>query len=161
MDAVAVVNRIACGAAFKLPAHARIAVDVMYAGGSQPVTDSPQLALYFASATPATPVTTTTLRATADARTPARFGAESKQSMHARSSRCAPICPRGRDSLEIKLIRPDGSREVLLWVKDARQMWPTPYVFRKPVTMPAGSTVQAVAYGDAPITIALNHHATK
>jgi hypothetical protein len=74
----------------------------------------------------------------------------------------------GGRSLEIKLLRPDGSREVLLWVKDFRQDWQTPYEFRKPVTLPAGAVVQATAYfdqappsGAAPFTIALNHYAAK
>jgi hypothetical protein len=34
-------------------------------------------------------------------------------------------------------------------------------MFRKPVAIPAGSVLQAVAYGDTPITIALNHYAAK
>ena len=42
----------------------------------------------------------------------------------------------GRRSLEIKLLRPDGSREVLLWVKEFRQDWQTPYVFKQPVACP-------------------------
>ena len=80
----------------------------------------------------------------------------------------------GGRSLEIKLLRPDGSREVLLWVKDFRQDWQTPYVFSKPVTLPAGSILQAVAHFQPasgadlsgprsvpPFTIALNHYATK
>jgi len=68
-------------------------------------------------------------------------------------------------------MRPDGSRDVLLWVKDAHQLWPTPYVFRKPVPLPAGSILQAVAYvepasgadvsGPRSLTITLNHYAAK
>jgi hypothetical protein len=50
-------------------------------------------------------------------------------------------------------------------VKDAHQLWPTPYVFKKPVILPAGSVLQAVAYADAaqttPITLTLNHYAAK
>jgi hypothetical protein len=76
-----------------------------------------------------------------------------------------PELPEGTRSLEIKLMRPDGSRDVLLWVKDARPLWPTPYVFRKPVPLPVGSVLQAVAYADAaqtrPMTLTLNHYATK
>jgi hypothetical protein len=149
------------GAAFKLPAHARIAIDVMYSGSSQPISDTPQLALYFAPASSATPVTTTTLRATSDARTPARFVAEFKPADARALVSMRPELPAGTRSLEIKLMRPDGSREVLLWMKDAHQVWPTPYVFRKPVALPPGSIVQAVAYGDSPITITLNHYASK
>jgi hypothetical protein len=77
-----------------------------------------------------------------------------------------PEMQQGGRSLELKLVRPDGSREVLLWVKNFRQDWQTPYVFRQPVALPAGSLLQATAYFDAappasakaPFTIALNHY---
>ena len=77
-----------------------------------------------------------------------------------------PEMQQGARSLEIKLVRPDGSREVLLWVKNFRQDWQTPYVFRQPVVLPAGSVLKATAYFDAPpptsakapFTIALNHY---
>ena len=80
-----------------------------------------------------------------------------------------PELAAGARSLEIKLIRPDGSREVLLWMKDAHQLWPTPYVFKKPVAMPVGSTLHAVAYFDGapeagnavPFTLAINHFGEK
>jgi len=142
-------TELPAGAAFKLPAHARIAVDVMYSGSSQPISDTPQLALYFAAAPAAAPVITTTLRAMADARTPARFVAEFKAADARALVSMRPELPAGTRSLEIKLMRPDGSREVLLWMKDAHQVWPTPYVFKKPVTLPAGSVLQAVAYAES------------
>ncbi|MFN2572259.1 MAG: hypothetical protein ABR537_11735 [Gemmatimonadales bacterium] len=152
-------------AAFKLPAHARIAVDVMYSGAQQAVADTPQLALYFSSAPAATPVITTTLHAMADARTPSRFVAEFKATDARALVSIRPELPAGTRSLEIRLMRPDGSREVLLWMKDAHQLWPTPYVFKKPVPLPAGSVLQAVAYAEAaqsmPITLTLNHYAAK
>ena len=161
-------SELPAGAAFKLPAHARIAVDVMYSGASEPVTDRPQLALYFASAPPATPVVTTTVRAVSDAKTPERFVAEFKATDAQALVSMRPEVAAGARSFEIKLIRPDGSRDVLLWVKDARQLWPTPYVFKKPVPLPAGSALQAVAYYDrppagdaAPFSITFNHFAEK
>jgi hypothetical protein len=147
--------------AFKVPAHARIAVDVMYSGTSQPVADTPQLAIYFAATPPVAPVTTTTLRALPDARTPGRLVAEFKTTEARALVSMRPELPAGTRSLEIKLMHPDGSRDVLLWAKDVRQVWPTPYVFRKPVPLPPGSVLQAIAYGDAPIAITLNHYATK
>jgi len=61
-----------------------------------------------------------------------------------------PELAAGVRSLEIKLTRPDGSREVLLWVRDAHELWPTPYVFKKPVSLPADSVLQTVAYFDRP-----------
>jgi hypothetical protein len=157
-------TELPAGAAFKLPAHARIAVDVMYSGASQPVTDKPQLALYFASAPPPTPVITTTVRAVADTKTPARLVAEFKAADARALVSMRPELPAGTRSFEIKLMRSDGSREVLLWVKDAHQLWPTPYVFKKPVAISAGSTLRAVAYlerppastGEPPFSVAFN-----
>jgi len=173
-------TELPAGAAFKLPAHARIDVDVMYSGASEPVTDKPQLALYFASAPPPAPVMTTTVRAVSDAKTPERFVAEFKATDARALISMRPEVAAGARSFEIKLIRPDGSRDVLLWVKDAHQLWPTPYVFKKPVLLPAGSVLQAVAYdesgadllasskprsgegGAGPrFTLTLNHYAAK
>ena len=173
-------TELPAGAAFKLPAHARIDVDVMYSGASEPVTDKPQLALYFASAPPAAPVMTTTVRAVSDAKTPERFVAEFKATDARALVSMRPEVAAGARSFEIKLIRPDGSRDVLLWVKNAHQLWPTPYVFKKPVLLPAGSVLQAVAYdesgadllasskprsgegGAGPrFTLTLNHYAAK
>ena len=143
-------TELPAGAAFKLPAHARIAVDVMYSGASEAVSDKPQLALYFASAPPPSPVMTTTVRAMADVRTPGRLVAEFTAIDARALVSMRPELPAGTRSFEVKLMRPDGSREVLLWVKDARELWPTPYVFKKPVPLPAGSVVQSVAYVDRP-----------
>lgn len=168
-------TELPAGAAFKLPARARIAVDVMYSGASAPVTDKPQLALYFASATPPSPVITTSVSGMTDAQQPARFVAEFKATDERALVSLRPELPSGTRSLEIKLMRPDGSRDVLLWVKDAHQLWPTPYVFKKPVSLPPGSVLQAVAYAESGanrsgsgadasgprFTLTLNHYATK
>ena len=55
----------------------------------------------------------------------------------------------GGRSLELTLVRPDESREVLLFIRNFPQDWQTPYVFREPVDLPAGSVLQATAYFDA------------
>jgi hypothetical protein len=157
------------GAAFRIPARARIAIDVLYAGTTEPVMDAPKLALYFAPSAPAAALTTSMLEP-APSRTPAagRIVAAMKIA-EARSlvSLKAVMQPGGR-SIELKLLRPDGSRDVVLWIKQFRQDWQTPYVFTTPVTLAAGSTLQATAYFDAappasaaPFTIALNHYAKK
>jgi hypothetical protein len=53
---------------------------------------------------------------------------------HTRSA--APV-----GSLELTARRPDGSIEVLLWIPDRRDAWPTPYVLRAPLLLPAGTRV--------------------
>jgi len=158
------------GVAVKIPARAQIAVDILYAGAAQPATDTPQLGLYFAPAATGGLVTTSTLRAAAsDVRTAGRVVAELKIAQPQTLLSLRPELRPGGRSLEIKLLHPDGSSDVVLWVKDFRQDWQTPYVFAKPVALPAGSVVQAIAYFDAspssstapPFTIALNHYAAK
>jgi hypothetical protein len=52
--------------------------------------------------------------------------------------------PGGR-SIELRARRPDGSVDVLLWIREFRQDWQTPYVFRRPVALPAGTVIQATA----------------
>jgi hypothetical protein len=56
----------------------------------------------------------------------------------------------GARSLEIKVTQPDGSVQVLLWVKRFRADWQTPYAFRDPVTLEPGATVRAYADFEAP-----------
>jgi len=158
------------GVAFRLPARARIAVDVLYSGTTETVTDIPRLGLYVASSAPAGAVSTSVLRPAmvVGPGTGARVTAELRMSSGGALVSMRPEMQQGGRSLELKLVRPDGSREVLLWVKHFRQDWQTPYVFRHPVALPAGSLLQATAYFDsspgtsaiAPFTIALNHYPT-
>jgi hypothetical protein len=51
--------------------------------------------------------------------------------------------PGGR-SLELRARRPDGGYEPLLWIKNVRPEWQTPFVLRHPVTLPRGSVLQAI-----------------
>lgn len=158
------------GVAFRMPARARIAVDVQYSGITETVTDIPRLGLYVVSSASAGAVSTSVLRpATFDG--PGISGGRVTAELRIPASRALvsirPEMQRGGRSLELKLVRPDGSREVLLWVKNFRQDWQTPYVFRQPVTLPAGSLLQATAYFDvapasaiAPFTVTLNHYPT-
>ena len=47
--------------------------------------------------------------------------------------------------------RPDGSTEILLFARDPPIDWPTPYIFRDPVFLPAGTRLSAIAaYGNDP-----------
>ena len=157
------------GTAFRIPAHAQIAIDVMYGGTTQAVTDTPKLGLYLASPAPTAVVTTSTLKP-AVAQTPAsgRVVAELKMATARSLISMRPEMQPGGRSLEVKVLRPDGSREVLLWVKQFRQDWQTPYDFAKPIDLPVGSIIQASAYFDSqrsgsnpPFTIALDHYAKK
>jgi hypothetical protein len=157
------------GVAFRIPARARIAVDVLYSGTADTVTDSPKLGLYTTPAPTPALVTTSTLRPSTSSPSEAnRITADLKVASEQSVVSLRPEMQDGARSLEVTLLRADGSRAVLLWIKQFRQQWQTPYVFDKPVTVPAGSLLRATAYFDAPprpstppFSIAVNHYEKK
>jgi hypothetical protein len=51
----------------------------------------------------------------------------------------------GGESIEVRARRPDGSIEPLLLIREFAQQWQTPYVLRRPLTLPAGSVIEAAA----------------
>ncbi len=51
-------------------------------------------------------------------------------------------------SMEITAVRPDGTREVLVWVRDYDFKGQTSYVFKRPVPLPRGTRVEVIAYYD-------------
>ncbi len=139
------------GAAIRMAARSRIAIDVFYQSASVPVVDTPKLGLYFAAKRPAHEVATTVLAPQA-APAPAAGASAPRVKASMVLSKDTSILEMRPDlgslgrSVEVKAIRPDGSSQVLLWIRKVRPEWPTSYVFRKPVTLPKGSTVQAIAY---------------
>jgi hypothetical protein len=161
-------TELPAGAGIRIPAHAQIAIDVLYAGSAQRVTDTPKLGLYYASAAPRSSIVTTMLKpGSASQSGSSRVVGELKMTNAAALVSLRPTMRPGARSLEVKLLRPDGSSGVLLWVKQFRQDWQTPYVFREPLAIPAGSTLRAVAYFDSapspsvdtPFSVAINHYA--
>lgn len=45
-------------------------------------------------------------------------------------------------SVEVSAFRPDGGTEVLLFAKDFSPEWPTPFLFKTPVVLPAGTELR-------------------
>jgi hypothetical protein len=52
----------------------------------------------------------------------------------------------GVRSIEVSARKPDGTTTVMLFEKNIRADWPTPYIFKDPVSLPAGAEIFAVAY---------------
>jgi len=144
------------GAAFRVPAGARLVVELHYRGREADVEDRSALAIFHAadergSASQAVVNTvpvpgangTTRRRGEAALREPGRVWAIFP---HAPASpdvaSLDPYAdPAGAPSLEVTARRPDGGVEVLLWIPRQRHDWPTPYLLRTPVELPAGTTV--------------------
>ena len=61
----------------------------------------------------------------------------------------------GAKSLEVTAIRPDGVVEPMLWLNNYRAEWPTPYIMREAIAVPAGTRLVMTAYYDNAETTAL------
>jgi mono/diheme cytochrome c family protein len=51
-------------------------------------------------------------------------------------------------SMEVTAVRPNGTREVLVWVRDYDFRWQTLYTFKRPVRLPRGTRIEVVALYD-------------
>lgn len=54
--------------------------------------------------------------------------------------------PASVKSIEVSALHPDGKVEVLLYALDIPQEWPTPYLFKTPVDLPAETLLSLTAY---------------
>jgi hypothetical protein len=132
------------GTAYRLPPGARVAIDVMHAVSTR-VVQPPQLAIYLA------PAATTRI----DPFVLAGEGADG--SVVRMSERIWTThtmvafrvgMSAGAGSIELRVRRPDGMIEPLLWIRQYRPDWQVPYVLREPLELPAGSTLEATARFD-------------
>jgi hypothetical protein len=136
------------GAAYRLPAHSRIVVDVQYRGTGAAQADRGSLGVFFSNAPTSKAAMDLVLDARPSAGTPALKG-------RARLSRdtlvwaIQPEIVSGLSSLEVSARRPDGGTDVLLALTDPSIEWPTPYLLKTPRRLARGTEVFVVARGSA------------
>ncbi len=133
------------GVAFRVPAAARLAVDVLGTPTSE--MEPPRVALYAADEERRVMQHASTLAIEAHTTEHHVRAREAIETTLTLVSFRVDMSPGGR-SVELTARRPDGSLEALLWIKDFRHDWQVPFVLREPVTLPAGSVLQANAYFD-------------
>ncbi|MDP2319361.1 MAG: cytochrome c [Acidobacteriota bacterium] len=153
------VSALPADVAIPLPAGGKVAIEIGYRGTDEDAIGAGELGLYFSDSKPAQvavpleisakPVSVAAGQASERVRT--EFTIKS-------ATNAAALWPRlgvGATSVEVTAIRPDGVVEPLLWLKDYRADWPSSYVFRQPVALPAGTRLAVTAYygntGDAPM----------
>jgi hypothetical protein len=139
--------------AVRLPAHARIAVEIGYSGTDQDVTDKSELGLYFDAAAGAS---ADAIKLVSPESSVAAGGAahrvRSETTLADATTLLAfwPVPGAGARSIEITAATPDGMTTPLLWINEYRAEWPTPYILDKPVELPRGSRLVMTTYFDNP-----------
>ena len=148
---------------YRLPAKARIVVDIHYRGTNTPAVDAGTLGVFFAaprsSSSPESRVPSPGLKAATDLVVDARAVAGTRAlkgtSLLASDTRVWAIQPEivpGLSSLEISARRPDGGTDVLLALTEPSVEWPTPYLLKAPRLLARGTEVFVAArFSTAPL----------
>ena len=145
-------NRLPSGAAIRLPANSRVAMQVRYRKNGEAATDRSSVGLYFAKDPPGKLVRNVTISALA-AVIPAKAEGHLVKASYAVNEATEVVAIRPllfplAKSIEVSAHRPDGSVEVMIWAKDYRFDWQPAYYFKKPVALPEGARVEVTAYLD-------------
>jgi hypothetical protein len=152
------VASLPAGVGVQLPASARLTVEVGYRGSTEDVVGSGELGLYFAEDKPSQ-ATSFEIAAPALSLAPGKAGERIRAEMTIKAAASASaLWPRlgpGAKSLEVTAMRPDGTVEPMLWVNNYRADWPSSYILKDAVALPAGTRLVMTAYYDNPGAAAL------
>jgi hypothetical protein len=138
--------------AHRLPAKAQIVVEVGYAGTEEEATDTSELGLYFETArSTAADGVALTAESTVDAGASShRVKAEHKLVSSVSAIAIWPNPTGAARSIEITASTPEGVVMPLLWIKDYRPEWRSPYFLSTPVDLPRGTRLVMTTYFDNP-----------
>lgn len=142
------------GVAFQFPARARVAIDVIESPQGPPGSTPPEIAIYAGDKSRIAVVTPLAVKGTAAA---GERRVRARQALTTARTLVGFSVDSGGSAKSVQLIgrRPDGSVEPLLWMRTDASEWPVPFVFREPVSLPAGTVLEVIAdYADT-TTVAL------
>ena len=139
------------GTAQPLPSGVRLAVKLHYRGTNEPAKDLSSVGLYFSKTPPRRRVSEITIStdaiiiaSTQPQRVVSSFTAQADtEAIAIRPSSQASIT-----SLQATAYRPDGSQEVLIWVRGHQSDWQATYYFKRAVGLAKGTRVEIIAYID-------------
>jgi hypothetical protein len=141
------------GLVYRLPAGAKLVVEMGYSGAEEAVTDRSELGLYFDTGTGAgVEGLTLTAPATALAPLAASTRVRSVTTLAEPKSIVAlwPNPSEGAKSIEVTATTPEGVTTPLLWIKDYRPEWRSAFFLSKPTALPRGSRLAMTMYFDNP-----------
>jgi len=137
------------GTAYRVPAGSHVVVELHYRGAGAQVDDRGTLGLYFADTPPANRPSDLVLQATGDVpanTTAQKFRAATTLPADTYAVALRPDLFPGAQALEVAARRPDGGTQVLLFLKEPLQDWPTPYIFKEPVLLSKGTELAVTSY---------------
>lgn len=147
------------GSAVPLPAGGKLTVEIGYRSQYEEGSGAGELGLYFADK--AAPLPSALLVASpAVAVAPGKKGERVRRELVIKSpvevKALWPSLGAGARSFEVTAIRSDGTVEPMLWLNNYRAEWPTSYVLKEPVPLPAGTRLVMTAFYDNAETKALS-----
>lgn len=149
------VSAMPAGSGVQLPAGAKLTVEIGFKGNLEAgeVSGASELGLYFFDKAPAQSAQSIDIAAASSVNVaPGKVGERMRAETTVKAATTiSAIWPRlgaGGRSVEVTAIRPDGVVEPMLWVNAYRPDWPTSYILKDPVSLPAGSRVVMTAYYD-------------
>lgn len=136
-----------------LPAGSHVVAELHYRGTDGAVDERGTLGIYFARSKPAR--CTSDLNLTSDtAPSPGPRGARIQAAATLQTDTVVvaikPELGPAAYSLELTARQPDGTAQVLLFVKDILPEWPTPYIFKEPLRLPRGTVMLMTSYDREP-----------
>jgi hypothetical protein len=148
------------GVSLPLPRGGNVIVEIGYRGTDEDASGAGEIGFYFAGERPdnaASAIRISMAAVTVPAgQTRQRVRAEMPLKTATAVTALWPNPGEGAKSVEVSAIRPDGVVEPLLWLNDYRPDWPSSYVFKEPVSLPAGTRLIVTTFydnaGTAPIT---------
>jgi hypothetical protein len=139
------------GAAVPLPAGGRLTVEIGYRSQYEEGSGAGELGLYFADKAAAPPAIMSVAAAGVPV-APGKKGERIRRELTLKSGvevkALWPNLGAGAKSFEVTAIRADGTVEPMLWLNNYRAEWPTSYVLKEPVSLPAGTRVVMTAFYD-------------
>ncbi|HEX6217349.1 MAG TPA: hypothetical protein VFZ38_21095 [Vicinamibacterales bacterium] len=147
------VSVLPAGSAVQLPAGGKLAIEVGYRGSPDgDFTGAADLGLYFAEQRPAQVASAIEITAPAVSVVAGKKGERVRTETTIKSATSAaalwPKLGPGAKSFELTAIRADGTVEPLLWLNNYRVEWPTSYVLKEPISLPAGTRLVMTAFYD-------------
>ena len=134
----------------RLPPGSRIVAEIHYRAGGAPAAERGVLGLFFDESLSALMDTDLTIEARTDRRsTPRSVRLQADPKVRGQATvpldtyavALWPELPAGLTAIEVSARSRAGATEVLLFAKDPPAEWPTPYVFKKPVLLRAGTSL--------------------